>query len=155
MSAEVTTHGSEDDVSSIPEDQQSRVYMHLNRQFTAVVDDVNGNHDSTISVFGSKSQNAELSHLPVYKQNLATTVQTTRGDHDAWLITKDNTSSLPLGQKAEVDESGSRVIGKFEEILASLRTVALTREEAQSVENILWDVKGELYAAEKRGRVGG
>jgi hypothetical protein len=48
--------------------------------------------------------------------------------------------------------TGLQVISKFEEMLASLRSVALKRDEAEKLENLLWDVKGELYAAEKRGR---
>lgn len=51
--------------------------------------------------------------------------------------------------------TGLQVIGKFEQLLESLKSVALTRDEAQKVENLLWDVKGELYAAEKRGREAG
>lgn len=48
--------------------------------------------------------------------------------------------------------SGAGVISQFEEIIRSLQSATLTRQEASKVENLLWDVKAELYAAEKRGR---
>ena len=83
------------------------------------------------------------------------------GAYEVWNDSIENSSSPAPRQQVEVDGAsildepqvtGVHVIGKFEEILGSLRSVALTRDEAQKVENLLWDVKGELYAAEKRGR---
>jgi hypothetical protein len=43
---------------------------------------------------------------------------------------------------------------RFKDILEALRSAVLKRDEVEQIENILWDVKGELYAAEKRGRQG-
>lgn len=49
--------------------------------------------------------------------------------------------------------TGQTIITNFEQMIASLSTVTLTRSEAQKLENLIWDMKGELYAAEKRGRM--
>jgi hypothetical protein len=77
-------------------------------------------------------------------------------------LTATNESLLASGQNS-VDSgmasmsfgsplTGQKIITSFEQIINALGCVALTRAEAQKVENLLWDVKGELYAAEKRGR---
>jgi len=144
----------EDDLSSIQEAGQ-RTFTDLDKQLAAVVGNVNSDHDTTMPVSNSKSEDGELSMLPMHKQDMETTSQRARGNYEVWGESNDTTSGLPSEQNAEVGESSSRVVSRLEEILVSLRAVALTREEAQRAENILWDVKGELYAAEKRGRVEG
>jgi hypothetical protein len=60
--------------------------------------------------------------------------------------------SIVTGSNEEL-LTGSKVISDFEQALEALRRVALTRGQAMKLENLLWDVKGELYAAEKRGRM--
>ena len=113
---------------------------------------ITSDSDSHVSLFNSKSKDGELSVVPTHVQNAETASQKTREGGDKSIHPA---SVVRAEQEVGVGETGSKVIGKFEEILASLRAVALTREEAQKVENLLWDVKGELYAAEKRGRVEG
>lgn len=152
-SAEIDSHGLDDNICLMLEAEQSTSFMDLEKQIPGGVGDVNSDQDSNTSVFTTKSQNFELSILQMHKQNSEMNNQMTRGDYEAMCKSKDTTFGLVSQHEAEVGESGSIVIGRFEEILASLRAAALTREEAQRVENILWDVKGELYAAEKRGRV--
>jgi hypothetical protein len=105
-----------------------------------------------MSLFNSKSKDSEISVLRTNVQIVETASQT-REPYDREDRSIHTTSVVP-SEQVQVGETGSKVIGRFEEILVSLRGVALTREEAQKVENLLWDVKGELYAAEKRGRVG-
>jgi hypothetical protein len=154
MSAETSSRVVEDDLSSIQEAGQG-TFTDLDKQLAAVMGNVNSDRDTTMPVSNSKSEDGELSMLPMHKQDVETTSQRARGDYEVWGESNDNASGLPSEQNAEVGESGSRVVGRLEEILVSLRAVALTREEARRAENILWDVKGELYAAEKRGRVEG
>jgi hypothetical protein len=154
MSVETNSHVMEDDLSLIQEAGQ-RTFTDFDKQLAAVVDNVNSDYDTTMPVSNSKSEDGELSILPMHKQDVETTSRRARRDYEVLGEPNDTTSGLPSEQNAEVGESGSRVVGRFEELLVSLRAVALTREEAQRVENILWDVKGELYAAEKRGRVEG
>ncbi len=155
MGLEIDSHGVKEKVSLTAEAGQ-RTFMDINKHLPAVVGDVASDHDSNMSIFNSRLQDGELSVLTIHNHNIETTGQITRGTCEARDKPKATTTlDLPSGQKEEVGETGTRVIGRFEEILASLRAVALTRDEAQKVENLLWDVKGELYAAEKRGRVEG
>jgi len=119
------------------------------------VEEITSDSDSHTSFFNSKSKDSELAVVPRHIQDVEMTSQRTREPYDRGDKSIHTTLVVPSEQVVEVGETGSTVIGRFEEILASLRAVALTREEAQKVENLLWDVKGELYAAEKRGRVGG
>jgi hypothetical protein len=119
------------------------------------VGEITSDSDSHTSFFNRKSKDSELAVVPRHVRNVEMTSQRTREPYDRMDKSIHTTLVAPSEQVAEVGETGSTVISRFEEILASLRAVALTREEAQKVENLLWDVKGELYAAEKRGRVEG
>jgi hypothetical protein len=157
MGLETSLHELEDDESMIPSAAEAR--QRISTDFYKQVPnigDITSDSDSHVSLPKSKSQNRELATVPANIWNVETASQTTREKtYQGWDKSIGTESCLPSDQKGAVSETGSKVIGKFEEILASLRAVTLTREEAQKVENLLWDVKGELYAAEKRGRVGG
>jgi hypothetical protein len=59
--------------------------------------------------------------------------------------------SAARGAKEGIAPTAS-MSSRFKDILEALRSAALERGEVEQIENILWDVKGELYAAEKRGR---
>ena len=141
----------EDNFSLVAEVEQG-IFADSSKQFPAVVGDY---QHSKISIPNDKSQDGELSILPAHYQNAETTNQGAMGAYEAPDNANDNTSSLPFGKKEELGDTGTRVISSLENIIESLRAVALTREEAQKAENLLWDMKGELYAAEKRGRVKG
>jgi hypothetical protein len=117
--------------------------------------EITSDTDSHMSIFNSKSKDSELSVVPTHTQNVETASQKTRETYNKGDISVNPATVVPSEQEVCGGETGLKMIGRFEEILASLRAVALTREEAQKVENLLWDVKGELYAAEKRGRVAG
>jgi hypothetical protein len=156
VAPETSSHGVEDDepITSSAAEAGRSPCTGFDKQILGV-DDIGSNSDSHRPDPHSKSQNGELSEVPTHIQNVETTSQKTRETYDRWDKSINTTSVIPSEQEVGVRETGSKVIGRFEEVLASLRAVALTREEAQKVENLLWDVKGELYAAEKRGRVEG
>jgi hypothetical protein len=61
--------------------------------------------------------------------------------------------SAAIGAEEGIAPTAS-MSSRFKDILEALRSAALGRDEVEQIENILWDVKGELYAAEKRGRRG-
>jgi hypothetical protein len=156
MDPETSSHGLEYDESMISNAAEAgqRTSTHLDKQIPDVRD-VTIDSDSHMSLFNSKSKDGELPVVPTHIQSVETAGQKTKETCDRWDKATYTTSVVPSAREVGVGERGAKVIGKFEEILASLRAVALTREEAQKVENLLWDVKGELYAAEKRGRVEG
>jgi len=156
MGPETSSPGLEEDdsvISSAAEAGQG-ISTDVDKQVPDV-GDITGDSDSHTSVFNNKSKGGEPSVVPAHPQNVETAGQKTRGTCDRWDKSIYTSSVVPSEQEVGVGETGSRVIGRFEEILESLRAVTLTREEAQKVENLLWDVKGELYAAEKRGRAEG
>lgn len=48
--------------------------------------------------------------------------------------------------------TGATAVTRFQELLAGLQTATVSRAEVMKIEEMMWDLKAELYAAEKRGR---
>jgi hypothetical protein len=48
--------------------------------------------------------------------------------------------------------TGDAALEKFQELLKGLKHSVLSRGQVNKMEDMIWDLKAELYAAEKRGR---
>jgi hypothetical protein len=48
--------------------------------------------------------------------------------------------------------TGATVVSRFNRLLEGMQMATMSRAEVVKMEEMLWDLKAELYAAEKRGR---
>jgi len=53
---------------------------------------------------------------------------------------------------AKEEFTGATAVSRFKELLEGLQTTTMSRAEVMKMEEMMWDLKAELYAAEKRGR---
>ncbi|KFZ04689.1 hypothetical protein V501_09056 [Pseudogymnoascus sp. VKM F-4519 (FW-2642)] len=54
--------------------------------------------------------------------------------------------------EAKKEFTGATAVAMFKELMEGLRTGTVSRGEAMQMEEMVWDFKAELYAAERRGR---
>lgn len=59
---------------------------------------------------------------------------------------------LVLEDKTTTPPTAAGVMAQLASLVSSLKDVALSREEASAVDDMVWDLKGALAEAEKRGR---
>ncbi|KFY59537.1 hypothetical protein V496_05649 [Pseudogymnoascus sp. VKM F-4515 (FW-2607)] len=67
-------------------------------------------------------------------------------------VVVESTPAAEAEAEAKKEFTGATAVAMFKELMEGLKTGTVSRVEAMQMEEMVWDFKAELYAAERRGR---